>query len=213
VALSLFGLASIALVVLLIVLPSLLGLQRYVITGGSMSGTIAKGSVIYSRLVPVDQLKVGDIITFLPPTFQTPVTHRIIEIKTGPDGSLVYRTKGDANAEADPWEINLGGPNQAVYVMQIPLLGYFLGLLTIRWVRMLFIGIPAVAIAISLLFSLWKQSGEDARAEAGGESPRATRAASPKKGVAAAKGRQVRRVRPINATGRRMADVPRSRLF
>ena len=36
-----------------VLLPTLLGLQRYVITGGSMTGTIPKGAVIYSRIVPV----------------------------------------------------------------------------------------------------------------------------------------------------------------
>ena len=32
-----------------------------------MTGTIPKGAVIYSQITPVEQLKVGDIITFQPP--------------------------------------------------------------------------------------------------------------------------------------------------
>lgn len=212
---SLIGLAAIVLVVLLIILPSVLGLQRYVITGGSMSGTIAKGSVIYSRLVPVEQLEVGDIITFLPPGFRTPVTHRIIEIKTGPDGSTVYRTKGDANTEADPWEVNLSGPDQAVYVTQIPFLGYLLGLLTIRWVRMLLIGVPALAIAISLLFSLWRQPVEHAAGTAGAQTPAVSGSGGHSGTVAGVRhvGRGRRKARPLNATGLRMSDVGKGRLL
>ena len=116
--------AALAFVVLAILLPSLLGLQRYVITGGSMTGTIPKGAVIYSRITPVGQLRVGDIITFHPPGYPTAVTHRITAIEAGPDGWPAFRTKGDFNQTADPWgPVTLNEPQQARYVFQIPLLG------------------------------------------------------------------------------------------
>lgn len=51
---TLLCIAALAIVVLVIVVPALLGMQRYVITGGSMTGAISKGSVIYSRLTPVE---------------------------------------------------------------------------------------------------------------------------------------------------------------
>jgi signal peptidase I len=156
---------ALAIVVLVILVPALLGLQRYVITGGSMTGTIAKGSVIYSRLTPVGQLHEGDIITFAPPGYSAPVTHRIISITKGQDGRMVFRTKGDFNKVADPWRINLMQPTQARYVFKIPYLGYFLALLSIRQVRMLLIGLPAVLIAVSLLWSLWSKAGEDVRVQ------------------------------------------------
>jgi len=69
---TLLCVGAIVIVVLIVVVPALLGLQRYVITGGSMTGTISRGSVIYSRLTPTDQLKVGDIITFYPPGHSAP---------------------------------------------------------------------------------------------------------------------------------------------
>ena len=155
--------AALVIVVVVIAVPALLGLQRYVITGGSMTGTIAKGSVIYSRLTPVAQLREGDIITFAPPGYSSLVTHRIISITRGQDGRLVYRTKGDFNKVADPWRVNLMQPTQARYVFKIPYLGYFLALLSIRQVRMLLIGFPAILIAISLLWSLWSKAGDDVR--------------------------------------------------
>jgi signal peptidase I len=153
--------AALAIVAVAIVMPALLGMQRYVITGGSMTGTIAKGSVIYSKLTPTDRLKVGDIITFRPPGYASPVTHRIISIGLGQDGKRVYRTKGDFNMAADPWAVNLVEPRQARYVLHIPYIGYFLAALAIRQVRMLLIGLPALLIAISLLWSLWTQAGEE----------------------------------------------------
>jgi signal peptidase I len=153
--------SALLLVAIVIVVPAILGLQRYVITGGSMTGTIAKGSVIYSRLTPVAQLKVGDIITFYPPGYLQPVTHRIIAIEPAADGRPSFRTKGDFNAVADPWKINLVEPRQARYAFQIPYVGYALGALAIRQVRILLIGLPALLIAASLLWSLWRKAGEE----------------------------------------------------
>ena len=88
--------------VVAILVPGLFGLQRYVITGGSMTGAIPKGAVIYSKITPVEQLKTGDIITFTPPGSSGVVTHRIVGIETGPDGCPAYLTKGDFNEVADP---------------------------------------------------------------------------------------------------------------
>jgi len=166
---TLLCVAALVIVVLVIVVPALLGLQRYVITGGSMTGAISKGSVIYSRLTPVEQLKVGDIITFHPPGHSAPVTHRIIGIDAGQDGTLVFRTKGDFNEAADPWKVSLVEPRQARYVFHIPAIGYFLAALAIRQVRMILIGLPALVIAVSLLWSLWKKAGDEVeRQESGG---------------------------------------------
>ncbi len=160
---TLLCLGAVLLVVLAILVPALLGYQRYIIVGGSMTGTIAKGSVVYERLTPVSQLKVGDIITFVPPGYTEPVTHRIIAIQQGPGGSPVFQTKGDFNPVRDPWKMSLKGPEQPRYVFHIPCVGYVLAAVAIRKVRMILIGIPAVVIAFSLLWSLWTQAGDDVR--------------------------------------------------
>jgi signal peptidase I len=154
--------AGLLFVVFTILVPAVLGLQRYVITGGSMTGAIPKGAVIYSKITPVDRLKVGDIITFHPPGYSTAVTHRIIAIEAGSDGKPAFRTKGDFNEAADPWNpIALREPMQARYLFQIPLYGYLLAALSMRNVRMILIGLPAAIIAVSLLWSLWRQAGEE----------------------------------------------------
>jgi signal peptidase I len=155
-------------VVAFVLIPGLLGLQRFVITGGSMTGTIPKGAVIYSRVVPTAQLKVGDIITFTPPGYGEAVTHRIIAMEPGPDGKAAFRTKGDFNETADPWNpVTLNEPQQARYVFQVPLLGYVLAALTVRTVRIAVVGVPAILIAISILWSLWREAGEELAGEPG----------------------------------------------
>ncbi len=153
--------AAAALVVLMILVPAVLGLQRYVITGDSMTGTIAKGSVVYSRLTPVGQLKVDDIITFVPPGGSGAVTHRIVSIDRSEGGQRVFRTKGDFNKATDPRRITFPQPRQARYVFHIPYLGYVLAVLSIRLVRLLLIGLPALVIAVSLLWSLWHSADDE----------------------------------------------------
>ncbi|WP_051552154.1 signal peptidase I [Nocardioides sp. URHA0020] len=146
----------------ILVLPTLLGMQRYVIVSGSMEPTISVGSVVYDEVVPVGELEVGDIITFVPPAeygIDDPVTHRIVEIGTTDDGERTFRTRGDANAAEDQWTMVLEGPDQARVVHTIAYVGYVYMLLNHGWVQLLLIGLPALAIAIYLGFALWRTAG------------------------------------------------------
>jgi signal peptidase len=80
---ALLGLAVLA--GLGLVVPALLGLQRYVIVSGSMSGTYDRGALVFDEVVPVRDLRVGDVITYRPPPGAGPtglVTHRIVAIGT-----------------------------------------------------------------------------------------------------------------------------------
>ena len=153
---------TLVVVVATIAVPALLGLERFVITGGSMTGSIPKGSVIYSRLTPVGELRVGDVITFTPAGHPTAVTHRIVGVEQGPDGAPLFSTKGDYNEAPDPWNpVTLNEPRQARYAFHVPQLGYVLAALALRSVRLALVGLPAVVIALSLRWSLWRQAGEE----------------------------------------------------
>ena len=91
-------------------LPSLFGWQRYAIVSGSMTGTYDRGSLVLDEVVPVGDLRVGDVITYMPPAGAGPdhlITHRIAWIGRDGSGPRIYRTKGDANAAADPWTFRL----------------------------------------------------------------------------------------------------------
>src|SRR3954466_5155910 len=91
----------------IMVLPTLLGYERYVIISGSMEPTLPVGSVVYDEVVPLADIEVGDIITFVPPPefgIHHPATHRVVQItKIGNDGSHpgeeLFRTKGDNNED------------------------------------------------------------------------------------------------------------------
>ena len=137
--------------------PSLLGYERYVITGGSMSGTFEKGSIAFEKPVPVDQLQVGDVITYQPPAdsgVSTLVTHRIVSREPLETGGLQFRTQGDANADPDPWQFQLAQAKQPVVEHTVPWLGYVFVALADRDTRMLAIGLPAALIALLSLVEL-----------------------------------------------------------
>lgn len=137
--------------------PSLFGFERYVITGGSMSGTFEKGSIAFERPVPVADLAVGDVITYLPPADSgvgTLVTHRITEIEPAENGARVFTTQGDANPDPDPWQFSLVEGTQPVVEHTVPHVGYVFMALADRETRMMVIGLPAAAIALLALVEL-----------------------------------------------------------
>lgn len=152
--------------------PALLGYERYVITGDSMSGTYDRGSIVYSEVVPTEELSVGDVITYDPPGVTGGgglVTHRIVSMAESPDGSPVVRTKGDANATRDPGMMRLGGAEQARAVASIPYVGFAFAALGVREVRMAVIGVPAALIALALIVGLWRDAGTEIRRETADE--------------------------------------------
>jgi signal peptidase I len=160
------ALLAAVIVAMLVLLPSLFGWQRYAIVSGSMTGTYDRGTLVLDEVVPVRDLRVGDVITYLPPAGAGPdhlITHRIHSIAKDPSGARVFRTKGDANATPDPWTFRLDQPTQARVRVGIPHLGRVLWALSHRNVRMVIIALPALLIALSTLVALWRQLGEAAR--------------------------------------------------
>lgn len=155
----------VTLLALAFLVPAVFGLQRYVIAGTSMTGTIDYGSVTYERVVPVGDLRVGDIITYQPPPdsgIDHPVTHRIVAIHGD-----VFRTRGDAVPNRDPWKFKLDSNQQARVVFAVPYMGYPLIWLSDRHTRMLVIGLPAAVIglfaAAQLVGALRKKPQDEAK--------------------------------------------------
>jgi signal peptidase I len=157
--LTTLGLTALAALGLLMLVPALLGYQRYVIEGGSMGGGLPRGSIAYEEVVPTRQIRVGDVITYRPPGAASLRTHRVVWIGragTGPR-ERVYRTRGDANQASDRPTFTLPHPTQARVVMHVPLAGYAVAALSIRAVRMAVIGGPALAIAVVAFASIWRE--------------------------------------------------------
>ena len=159
------ALLAAVIVAMLVLLPSVFGWQRYAIVSGSMTGTYDRGSLVLDEVVPVADLRVGDVITYMPPARDHLITHRIAWIGKDGSGARVFRTKGDANPVADPWTFRLDNATQARVRVGVPYAGHVLSALARRDVRTLIIALPAIVIALVTLAALWRALGEAARAK------------------------------------------------
>jgi signal peptidase len=72
--------------------------------------------------VDVEDLRVGDVITYRSPGNHTTLTHRIVDMRQE-NGEWVFKTKGDASLGPDPSEVILRGQVTKM-VFDIPYLGY-----------------------------------------------------------------------------------------
>lgn len=151
------GLTTLLVIAVLILVPPLLGYQRYVITGGSMGGALPQGSIAYDEVVPTEHIRVGDVITYRPPNRDRLLTHRVVWIGRERGGVRLYRTRGDASPAADPKAILLPNDGQARMVFHVPLVGYLVAALSVRAVRIAAIGVPALAIAATAFAGLWRR--------------------------------------------------------
>lgn len=100
---------GVALFAALVVVPKANGWVPLTVLSGSMEPTYPVGSQVVVERVEGDEvadLRVGDVITFLPrPESATAVTHRIVKKSYRQDGAAVFTTRGDANNADDTWEL------------------------------------------------------------------------------------------------------------
>lgn len=130
-----------------------------------MSPSIRTGDLIITRPLPAEEIKAGDIITFLSPLDGKPVTHRVVRL-IARDGEIFFRTKGDANEDEDPFIV----PSRNVIgkvALRLPLLGRLLMFLKSRIGFLLLIAIPGAVIIATEMRNLWHYLSEE---ELGGAS-------------------------------------------
>lgn len=149
------GLALTLLGLLLAVMATnLLGYNSFVIYSGSMEPTVKVGSLLLSRPVDVDDLRVGDVITYPVPGNHTTLTHRIVSIRQE-DGQRVLTTKGDASLKPDPQEVVLRGQVSRM-AFDIPYLGYVVDFARSTPGIVLFLLVPAAGLLLIQGLKAWK---------------------------------------------------------
>lgn len=79
-------------------IPMLRGMRIYAVLTGSMDPTYPVGSVVVVEPVAAEQIATGDVITFHLAGFESPVTHRVLEVDSE---KRQFLTKGDNNRSAD----------------------------------------------------------------------------------------------------------------
>ncbi len=145
-----FGLVAVVAILTLLV-PAVLGLQRYAILGGSMEPTIPLGSVVVVQPTNIDDVQVGSVITFQLESGKPAVaTHRVIGEGLTGEGDRLLVTQGDANDTADLEPVR-AEQMRGVVRYTLPLLG---------WMTVVFSGevgmwvVPVVSGAL-LLYAGW----------------------------------------------------------
>ncbi|MEG9249883.1 signal peptidase I [Arthrobacter sp. Soc17.1.1.1] len=149
--------------------PRFFGYQTATMLTGSMAPDIVPGDVVVTTLQPVDEIAVGDVISYHIPVEDHRVeTHRVVEVVRGADGTTAVRTKGDANESVDPWLATLDGDSVYEVAAVIPQVGNAIRALRTPAVsHVLVYGIPAVLVG-ALLLMIWSRPDDaDDDADAG----------------------------------------------
>jgi len=92
------------------------------VLSGSMEPELGVGGLVVIRPVTPQTLTTGDVISFKIPGIDTPICHRVIDIRET-DDDLLFQTKGDANEEPDPNLIRAQDVNGKA-VFYLPYVGY-----------------------------------------------------------------------------------------
>jgi signal peptidase len=87
-----------ALAVVLIVIPKVTGSVPLSVLTQSMEPSLPPGTLLVVRPVPVDDIRVGDVVTYQIASGQPAVvSHRVVGITTSSTGQRTFVLKGDAN--------------------------------------------------------------------------------------------------------------------
>jgi signal peptidase I len=104
--------------------PHVFGYRTMTMLTASMSPSIDPGDVTIVTPLAVSDVTEGMVITYhVPIGDRQLVTHRVISVEHGTDGSVTVHTKGDANEEADPWAATLAGDTAYQVRAVIPEIG------------------------------------------------------------------------------------------
>lgn len=112
------------LTVLAIAVPAAFGLSSSTMADDSMSGSMGRGSAVFTKPESVMELEIGDVITYRLPAGVDgaegrQITRRIADIHAGQ-----IWTSSDRTGAVDPWTISPGEATQDRVVGDLPYLGY-----------------------------------------------------------------------------------------
>ncbi len=131
------------------------GYSAFTVLTSSMEDVIPKGSLIVTKQVPPEELKIGDDISYLAGE-TTVITHRIIGIE--PDyleqGQLGFRTKGTMNLEPDDLlvpQVNVVGK----VVFHSQLAGSAVSFIRAQWPLLIFI-VFVILMLIKVLIVIYQ---------------------------------------------------------
>ena len=143
---------------LFVTLAPRLGWRVDVVFTGSMEPELGVGSLAVTCPVAPQEIEPGHIISFYSPLNGDLTSHRVIEVDRS---SLYYfRTKGDANEDADPFVVL---PDRVVgrVSFHVPFLGYIVQFVKSPMGLALTLFVPGLIIIAMEVRSIWRTLTEE----------------------------------------------------
>jgi signal peptidase len=151
-----FGFGVVILLMTIVVITFIaprFGWKVDAVMSGSMEPELKVGSVVITRPLDITSVNAGDIITFRSPLNGEFTTHRVISVENSP--SLFFRTKGDANEDADPFIVGSQSVVGSV-CFDVPYLGYVTQFIKSRLGLLLTLYLPGLIIVLMEVRNIWR---------------------------------------------------------
>ena len=134
-----------------LILSSTMGLGFTTVLTGSMKPALTPGDLVVTKLVPANEIEVGDLVSLVEPESYQKFMHRVTSIEAN-EGNILFITKGDSNPEAD-FEASVVASGSFVpkHIGQISNLGSILGFINTPAGTLLLTGILILGIGGLLL--------------------------------------------------------------
>jgi signal peptidase len=117
-------LAVVGLALVVIVIPKATGSTPLTVLTQSMEPTLPPGTLLVVRPTPVEDIRVGDVVTYQIASGQPEVvSHRVTSIATTSDGTRSFVLQGDNNAVADAAAV-VPGQVRGVVWYSVPGIGW-----------------------------------------------------------------------------------------
>lgn len=129
----------------LVVVPTVMGWERYVVSSDAMGGTLSRGTLVFARVVPAGDVRVGDVVTFDPPGDEGDglVTQRVVGVRPG-----ALLTRADDQPDARPRRVLVPDhPTVSRMVVAVPGIGlpFLLTIGTWAWIALVLVAGGALA--------------------------------------------------------------------
>lgn len=94
----------IGLAVVTVIIPKASGATTLTVLTGSMRPKLPPGTLLVVKSKPLSDIHIGNVITYEPnpDNPHVVISHRVVAITSGTDGSYTFTTKGDNNNTVDP---------------------------------------------------------------------------------------------------------------
>jgi signal peptidase I len=153
--------------------PHVLGYRTMTMLTGSMAPVINPGDVTVAVQEPTVDLAVGQIISYqIPVDDHRVVSHRVVTVKHGADGTVTVQTKGDHNAAADPWTATVSDSRVWTVRAVVPHLGDVIRALRGPGLHIAFLYVGPALLTLLLLAEIWRsprdRAGEGSEAREDG---------------------------------------------